>query len=46
MIEALPKLWPAATIEAAMVSGLVGNPLPPLGLDGDLQVGAPMTEAA
>lgn len=46
MVGPLCKLWPATTIQAAMVSGLVGNPLPPLGLDGSLEVGAPMAKAA
>jgi len=46
LVGPLSKLWPATTIQAAMVSGLVGNPLPRLGLDGDLAVGMPMAEAA
>ncbi len=46
VVGPLSKLWPATTIQAAMVSGLVGNPLPPLGLEGGLQVGAPMAKAA
>lgn len=46
VVGPLSKLWPASTIQAAMVSGLVGNPLPLLGLDSDLQVEAPMAEAA
>lgn len=29
------RLWPASWIQAAMVSGLIGNPLAPLGLAGD-----------
>jgi 2-polyprenyl-6-methoxyphenol hydroxylase-like FAD-dependent oxidoreductase len=35
LVGPLSKLWPATTIQAAMVSGLVGNPLPPLGLGWD-----------
>ncbi|MCB4859421.1 FAD-dependent monooxygenase [Sphingobium sp. PNB] len=46
VVGPLSKLWPATAIQAAMVSGLVGNPLPPLGLDGDWTVGMPMAEAA
>jgi salicylate hydroxylase len=34
VVGPLSKLWPATWIQAAMVSGLVGNPLAPLGLDG------------
>lgn len=45
IVGPLSKLWPATTIQAAMVSGLVGNPLRPLGLNGDLQAGTPMAEA-
>lgn len=33
LVGPLSKLWPASTIQAAMVSGLIGNPLGPLGLD-------------
>jgi salicylate hydroxylase len=32
VVGPLSKLWPATSIQAAMVSGLVGNPLRPLGL--------------
>ena len=46
VVGPLSKLWPATTIQAAMVSGLVGNPLPQLGLDEDLAVATPMAEAA
>lgn len=46
VVGPLSKLWPATTIQAAMVSGLVGNPLPPLGLDGDLWAGPTLAEAA
>ena len=46
MVGPLSKLWPATAIQAAMVSGLVGNPLPPLGLEGGLQGGALMAKAA
>ena len=35
LVGPLSKLWPATTIQAAMVSGLVADPLRPLGLDGD-----------
>ena len=34
LVGPLSKLWPATWIQAAMVSGLIGNPLAPLGLDG------------
>jgi salicylate hydroxylase len=34
VVGPLSKLWPATWIQAAMVSGLVGNPLRPLGLGG------------
>lgn len=34
VVGPLSKLWPATWIQAAMVSGLVGNPLRPLGLRG------------
>lgn len=46
VVGPLSKLWPATTIQAAMVSGLVGNPLPPLGLEGEIQIGASLAEAA
>lgn len=32
LVGPISTLWPATTIQAAMVSGLVGNPLRPLGL--------------
>ncbi|KEQ52424.1 FAD-dependent oxidoreductase [Sphingobium chlorophenolicum] len=46
LVGPLSKLWPATTIQAAMVSGLVANPLGPLGLDEELQAGEPLAEAA
>jgi 2-polyprenyl-6-methoxyphenol hydroxylase-like FAD-dependent oxidoreductase len=33
VVGPVSKLWPATSIQAAMVSGLVGNPLAALGLD-------------
>ena len=33
VVGPLSGLWPATWIQAAMVSGLVGNPLKPLGLE-------------
>ena len=33
IVGPLSKLWPATWIQAAMVSGLIGDPLKPLGLD-------------
>ena len=33
LVGPVSKLWPATTIQAAMVSGLIGNPLAPLGLE-------------
>jgi len=33
LVGPLSKLWPATWIQAAMVSGLIGNPLRPLGID-------------
>ena len=33
LVGPLSKLWPANTIQAAMVSGLIGNPFRSLGLD-------------
>ncbi len=33
LVGPISKLWPATTIQAAMVSGLIGNPLATLGLD-------------
>jgi 2-polyprenyl-6-methoxyphenol hydroxylase-like FAD-dependent oxidoreductase len=35
VVGPLSKLWPATWIQAAMVSGLVGNPLRPLGLEAE-----------
>ena len=32
LVGPLSRLWPASWIQAAMVSGLIGNPLPSLGL--------------
>jgi 2-polyprenyl-6-methoxyphenol hydroxylase-like FAD-dependent oxidoreductase len=46
LVGPLSKLWPATAIQASMVSGLVGNPLRPLGLEGDLQMARPVEEAA
>lgn len=46
LVGPLSKLWPATAIQASMVSGLVGNPLRPLGLEGDLQMAGPVQEAA
>lgn len=34
LVGPLSKLWPANAIQAAMVSGLIGSPLGPLGLEG------------
>lgn len=33
LVGPLSRLWPANKIQAAMVAGLVANPLPPLELD-------------
>lgn len=33
LVGPVSKLWPATAIQAAMVSGLAGNPLPALGLE-------------
>ncbi len=33
LVGPLSKIWPATWIQAAMVSGLIGSPLAPLGLD-------------
>ena len=33
IVGPISKVWPATRIQAAMVSGLVGNPMRPLGLD-------------
>ncbi|MBB3861548.1 2-polyprenyl-6-methoxyphenol hydroxylase-like FAD-dependent oxidoreductase [Novosphingobium hassiacum] len=46
VVGPLSKLWPATAIQAAMVSGLVGNPLQPLGLEGGLRARAPLAKAA
>ncbi|MFK4870612.1 FAD-dependent oxidoreductase [Novosphingobium sp. ZW T3_23] len=46
LVGPLSKLWPATAIQASMVSGLVGNPLRPLGLEGDRQMARPTVEAA
>jgi 2-polyprenyl-6-methoxyphenol hydroxylase-like FAD-dependent oxidoreductase len=40
LVGPLSKLWPATWIQAAMVSGLIGNPLRPLGLG--TAIGLPM----
>lgn len=37
LVGPLSKLWPATAIQAAMVSGLVADPLGPLGLDANLR---------
>jgi 2-polyprenyl-6-methoxyphenol hydroxylase-like FAD-dependent oxidoreductase len=41
LVGPLSKVWPATTIQAAMVSGLVGNPLKPLGLTHERDATAP-----
>lgn len=46
VVGPLSKLWPATTIQATMVSGLVANPLGPLGLAMEHQAKAPLWEAA
>jgi 2-polyprenyl-6-methoxyphenol hydroxylase-like FAD-dependent oxidoreductase len=46
IVGPLSKLWPATAIQASMVSGLVGNPLRPLGLEGERQMARPGVEAA
>lgn len=48
LVGPMSKLWPATWIQAAMVSGLVGNPLRPLGLDArhPVPAGAPVRDAA
>ncbi len=38
LVGPLSRLWPATSIQAALVSGLVGKPLGPLGLDDDAPV--------
>jgi len=45
MVGPLSKLWPATVIQAAMVSGLIGDPLKPLGL-GDQRVVPDIERAA
>lgn len=45
IVGPLSKLWPATAIQAAMVSGLIANPLEPLGLDKDLQTRLTLAEA-
>ena len=45
VVGPLSKLWPATAIQASMVSGLVGNPLEPLGLCDDLHASSPIAEA-
>lgn len=42
----LSKFWPATSIQAAMVSGLVADPLGPLGLESALHMPAPESVAA
>lgn len=37
LVGPLSRLWPATWIQAAMVSGLVGRPLRPLGIDPDMR---------
>lgn len=46
LVGPLSKLWPATAIQAAMVSGLIANPLTPLGLERALPAPAPVSEAA
>lgn len=46
LVGPLSKFWPATTIQAAMVSGLVANPLGPLGLGRPLHAPAPESVAA
>jgi len=46
VVGPLSKLWPATTIQATMVSGLVANPLGPLGLGMEHQAKAPVWETA
>jgi salicylate hydroxylase len=45
VVGPLSKLWPATAIQASMVSGLVGNPLEPLGLCDDPHAASPVAEA-
>lgn len=42
LVGPLSRIWPATTIQAALVSGLVGNPLRLLGLDARLSADAPL----
>lgn len=46
LVGPLSKFWPATSIQAAMVSGLVANPLGPLGLERALYTPAPESVAA
>ncbi|OHT21310.1 FAD-dependent oxidoreductase [Edaphosphingomonas haloaromaticamans] len=48
LVGPLSRLWPATWIQAAMVSGLIGDPLRPLGLDGPAAPShrTPLREAA
>lgn len=46
LVGPLSKFWPATSIQAAMVSGLVANPLGPLGLEWALHMPAPESVAA
>lgn len=41
LVGPISKIWPATRIQAAMVSGLVANPLRPLGLSGRQVVARP-----
>ena len=41
LVGPLSKLWPATWIQAAMVSGLIGDPLRRCGLEGPRPVGPP-----
>lgn len=42
LVGPVSKLWPATWIQAAMVSGLIGNPLTPLGLSGASSAPVPL----
>ena len=46
LVGPLSRLWPATTIQAAMVSGLVGNPLRPLALSAELPAEPKLAKAA
>ena len=46
LVGPISKLWPATAIQAAMVSGLIGDPLRALGLEEFLATGEPETMAA